>query len=98
MPAEKGIPKPEASARLLNVRFYDSREAWGWLSDDGQMVTSKEGVTYVDVELVRLSFDAFLQQYNLSIHQIDGKRLLRWLRHIKDYQGEWNMGDVEFLE
>ena len=62
------------------------------------MVTSKEGFTYVDVELVRLSFDAFLQKYNLSIHQIDGKRLLRWLRHIKDYQGEWNMGDVEFLE
>ena len=80
------------------MRYYDSREAWGWLSDDGQMVTSKEGFTYVDVELVRLSFDAFLQKYNLSIHQIDGKRLLRWLRHIKDYQGEWNMGDVEFLE
>ena len=98
MPAEKGIPKPEASAKRLDVRDYDSRSAWGWLSEDGQMIMSKEGVTYVDVELVRLSFDAFLQQYNLSIHQIDGKRLLRWLRHIKDHQGEWNMDDIEALE
>ena len=55
MPAEKGIPKPEASAKRLDVRDYDSRTAWGWLSEDGQMIMSKEGVTYVDVELVRLS-------------------------------------------
>ena len=33
MPAEKGIPKPKASARRLDVRNYDSREASGWLSE-----------------------------------------------------------------
>ena len=66
MPAEKGIPRPEASAKRMDVRDYDSRTAWGWLSEDGQLNMSKEGVTYVDVEMVRLSFDAFLQQYNLS--------------------------------
>ncbi len=76
MPAEKGIPKPEASARRLDVRNYDSREAWGWLSEDERLIMSKEGMTYVDVELVCLKFDEFLKEYNLSIHQIDGKRLL----------------------
>ena len=45
MPAEKGIPKPEASAKRM-----------------------------------------------------DGKRLLRWLRHIKDHQGEWYMDDIKQLE
>ena len=49
MPAEKGIPKPEASARRLDVRNYDSREAWGWLSEDERLIMSKEGVAYVDV-------------------------------------------------
>ena len=98
MPAEKGIPKPEASARRLDVMNYDSREAWGWLSEDERLIMSKEGVTYVDVELVCLKFDEFLMQYNLYIHQIDGKRLLRWMRHIKDHQGEWNMGEIELLE
>ena len=77
MPAEKGIPKPEASARRLDVRNYDSREAWGWLSEDERLIMSKEGVAYVDVELVCLKFDEFLKEYKLSIHQIDGKRLLR---------------------
>jgi hypothetical protein len=28
MPAEKGIPKPEASARRLDVRSYDLRESF----------------------------------------------------------------------
>ena len=42
MPAEKGIPKPEASARRLDVRNYDSREAWGWLSDDECLITQQE--------------------------------------------------------
>ena len=98
MPAEKGIPKPEASAKRLDVRDFDSRNAWGWLSEDERMIMSKEGTTYVDVDLVRLSFDIFLRQYNLSIHQIDGKRLLRWLRHIKDHQGKWDMDDIEKLE
>ena len=70
MPAEKGIPKPEASARRLDVRNYDSREAWGWLSEDERLIMSKEGVTYVDVELVCLKFDEFLKEYNLSIHQL----------------------------
>ena len=54
MPAEKGIPKPEASARRLDVGNYDSREAWGWLSEDERLIMSKEGVAYVDVELVCL--------------------------------------------
>ena len=98
MPAEKGIPKPEASARRLDVRNYDSREAWGWLSEDERLIMSKEGVAYVDVELVCLKFDEFLKEYNLSIHQIDGKRLLRWIRHIKDHLGEWNMASVDSLE
>ena len=98
MPAEKGIPKPEASARQLDVRNYDSREAWGWLSEDERLIMSKEGVAYVDVELVCLKFDEFLKEYNLSIHQIDGKRLLRWMRHIRDHQGEWDMSEIERLE
>ena len=98
MPAEKGIPKPEASAKRLDVRDYDVRTAWGWLSEDEQMIMSKEGTVYIDVDLVRLVFDAFLQQYNLSIHQIDGKRLLRWMRHIRDHQGEWDMNDIDKLE
>jgi len=80
------------------VRNYDSREAWGWLSEDERLIMSKEGITYVDVELVCLKFDEFLKEYNLSIHQIDGKRLLRWMRHIRDHQGEWNMDEVEQLE
>jgi len=42
MPAEKGIPKPEASARRLDVRNYDSREAWGWLSEDECLITQQE--------------------------------------------------------
>jgi len=42
MPAEKGIPKPEASARRLDVRNYDSREAWGWLSEDERLIMSKK--------------------------------------------------------
>jgi hypothetical protein len=50
------------------------------------------------VELVCLSFDKFLQQYNLSIHKTDGKRLLRWMRHIRDHQGKWDMDDIEILE
>ena len=95
---EKGIPKPEASARRLDVRNYDSREAWGWLSEDERLIMSKEGVTYVDVELVCLKFDEFLKEYKLSIHQIDGKRLLRWMRHIRDHQGEWDMDDIDLLE
>jgi len=28
MPAEKGIPKPEASAKRLDIRDYDVRTAW----------------------------------------------------------------------
>ena len=56
---------------------------------------SKEGVAYVDVELVCLKFDEFLKEYNLSVHQMDGKRLLRWMRHIRDHQGEWDMGESE---
>ena len=59
---------------------------------------SKEGVAYVDVELVCLKFDEFLKEYNLSIHQIDGKRLLRWMRHIRDHQGQWDMGNIESRE
>ena len=59
---------------------------------------SKEGVAYVDVELVRLKFDEFLKEYNLCIHQIDGKRLLRWMRHIRDHQGNWDMNEIEALE
>ena len=99
MPAEKGIPKPEASARRLDVRNYDSRKKLGgWLSEDERLIMSKEGVTYVDVELVCLKFDEFLKEYKLSIHQIDGKRLLQWMRPIRDHQGEWNMDDIEALE
>ena len=86
MPAEKGIPKPEASAKRLDVRT-----AWGWLSEDERMIMTKEGTTYVDVELVCLSFDTFLRQYNLSIHQIDGKRLLRWMRHMVIDFGAMNL-------
>jgi len=48
MPAEKGIPKPESSARRLDVRNYDSREAWGWISEDERLIMSKEGVAYVE--------------------------------------------------
>ena len=44
MPAEKGIPKPEASARRLDVRNYDSREAWGWISEDERLIMTKEGL------------------------------------------------------
>lgn len=55
-------------------------------------------MAYVDVELVCLKFDAFLKEYNHSIHQIDGKRLLRWMRHIKNHRGEWNMDVIEKLE
>ena len=62
------------------------------------LITSKEGITYVDVELVCLKFDEFLKEYKLSIHQLDGKRLLRWMRHIRDHQGEWNMDDIDKLE
>ena len=51
MPAEKGIPKPEASARRLDVRNYDSREAWGWLSEDERLIMSKEGVAYVEYQI-----------------------------------------------
>ena len=49
-------------------------------------------------KISQLSFDAFLQQYNLSIHKTDGKRLLRWMRHIRDHQGKWDMDDIETLE
>ena len=42
MPAEKGIPKPEASARRLGVRNYDSREAPGWLFEDERLITQQE--------------------------------------------------------
>ena len=38
MPTEKGIPKPEASAKRLDVRHYDVRTAQGWLSEDEQMI------------------------------------------------------------
>ena len=69
----------------------------GWLSEDELLIMSKEGITYVDVELVCLKFDEFLKEYNLSIHQIDGKRLLRWMRHVRDHQGEWNMDNIESL-
>lgn len=55
-------------------------------------------MAYVDVELVCPKFDEFLKVYNLSIHQIDGKRLLRWMRHIKDHQGEWDMDGIDRLE
>lgn len=58
----------------------------------------KVSVAYIDVELVCLKFDEFLKEYNLSIHQIDGKRLLRWMRHIRDHQGEWNMDQIDRLE
>ena len=58
---------------------------------------SKEGVAYVDVELVCLKFDDFLKVYNLSIHQINGKRLLRWMRHNKVHQGEWDMIRIDEL-
>ena len=58
---EKGM-KPEASARRLDVTGYDSREAWGWLSEDERLIMSKEGVAYVDVELVCLKFDEFLKE------------------------------------
>jgi len=34
MPAEKGIPKPETSAKRLDVCYYKIRIAWGWLSED----------------------------------------------------------------
>ena len=58
---------------------------------------SKEGVAYVDVELVCLKFDEFLKEYNLSIHQIDDRRLLQWMRYMRDHQGEWNMYDIGLL-
>ena len=36
MPAEKGIPNPETSAKRLDVRDYGIRTAWGWLSGDSR--------------------------------------------------------------
>ena len=62
------------------------------------MVDPKSTILFLKESDLASTCDAFLQQYNLSIHQIDGKRLLRWLRHIKDHQGEWNMDDIEALE
>ena len=73
MPAEKGIPKPEASARRLDVRNYDLRGAWRWLSEDERLIMSKEGITYIDVVLVCLKFDEFLKEYNLSIHKLTAR-------------------------
>ena len=69
-----------------------------WLSEDERLIMSKEGVAYIDVELVCPKFDEFLKEYNLSIHQIDGKQLLRWMRHMRDHQGEWDMDGIDRLE
>ena len=44
-----------------------------------------------------LKFDEFLIEYKLSIHRIDGKRLLRWVKHQRS-RGEWDMEDIERLE
>ncbi len=65
MPAEKGIPKPEASARRLDVRNTDSREARGWYYKDELLNMIKRGVTYAEVEIVCLMFDELLKDYNL---------------------------------
>ena len=91
---------PEAGSLSTATRREELRlkRSLGWLSEDERLIMSKEGVAYVDVELVCLKFDEFLKQYNLSIHQLDGRRLLRWMRHIKDHQGEWDMNDIEQLE
>ena len=98
MPAEKGIPKPEANCQRIDVRHYDSREAWGWISEDEQFLMSKDGKVYMDIELVCISFDENWQKYNLEIHKHDGKRILRWMRQIADFTNRLSIEDIDVLE
>ena len=98
MPAEKGIPKPKASARRLDVRNYDLREAWGCLPKDERLIMIKEGVAYVDIELVCLKFDEFLKKYKLSIHQLDAGRPLAGCGISVTIKANGHMDDFESLE
>ena len=59
------------------LRLRDTSEAWGWLSClDERLIMSKEGVAESMLNWSCLKgLMSFSRNHNLSIHQIDGKRL-----------------------
>ncbi len=85
MPAPKGIPIPEAGAVRLDERVGDSRMTLGWISGDDEMVATHEGKVLLAIEPSEMQWDERTGMMTISLNQMDGHRLLRWMRHCAEH-------------
>ena len=98
MPAPKGIPIPEGEATRLDLRVYDSRTTWGWASDDDRLVATHSGEVLFAIDPECMSWDERSGDLMLSIHPIDARRLLRWMRHSSEHRGNFPSEAIRILE
>ena len=85
MPAPKGIPIPEAGAVRLDERVGDSRMTLGWISGDDEMVATHEGKVLRAIDPSEMQWDERTGMMTISLNQIDGHLLLRWMRHCAEH-------------
>ena len=57
MPAEKGIPKPEFNCVKLDRRMYDSRQTWGWVSEDSRYIVNHDGEVFYRMDPIDLEWE-----------------------------------------
>ena len=98
MPAPKGIPAPEAGAIRLDLRIGDSRTTWGWVSEDEVLVATHDGKVMLMVEPSELQWDGRTGDMKQVMHQLDGRRLVRWMRHCAEYLGQDTTQFIQDLE
>ena len=93
MPGPKGVGRPEPSAMRMAVRDRESYPAVGWLSDDERLAMMNDGLVMIQVEPVEMEWDDENRQFVIRIDSIDGDRMVRWLRHGIESNG--NCADFE---
>ena len=98
MPAEKGIPKPEFNCDKLDKRVYDSRTTWGWVSEDKRYIVNHDGEVYYRMDPIDLEWEEDKPELNITVHRIDAKRIIRWIRHANEMLGNVDPPSIQHLE
>ena len=98
MPAPKGIPTPEAGAVRLDERIGDSRTTLGWISNDDELVATHEGKVLLAIDPSEMQWDERTGMMTISLNQMDGHRLLRWMRHCAEHLEQDTSGFILDLE
>ena len=98
MPAEKGIPKPEFNCEKLDRRVYDSRQTWGWVSDDRRYIVNHNGEVYYRMDPIDLNWEEDKPGLKISVHRIDARRIIRWIRHAQEMSGVVDSPSIQHLE